>query len=95
MGNARRAIADVRTPLLFASDMSLIKEFLLPNVHEGVHLELRLEAQNAFNHPTFSVASPNYGGYGTQGVGDPSFGVITSMSPIGPRQAQLAIKVSF
>ena len=95
MGNARRAIADVRTPLLFASDMSLIKEFLLSSVHEGVHLELRLEAQNAFNHPTFSVASPNYGGYGTQGVGDPSFGVITSMSPIGPRQAQLAVKISF
>ena len=94
-GNAPRATADVRTPLLFACDMSLIKEFLLSNVHEGVRLELRLEAQNAFNHPTFSVASPNYGGYGTQGVGDPSFGVITGMSPIGPREAQLAIKISF
>jgi len=94
-GNVRRAIADVRTPLLFACDMSLIKEFLLSNVHEGVHLELRLEAQNAFNHPTFSVASPNYGGYGTQGVGDPTFGMLTSMSPIGPREAQLAIKISF
>ncbi len=95
LGNTPRATADVRTPLLFASDLSLIKEFLLSNVHEGVHLELRLEAQNAFNHPTFSVASPNYGGYGTQGVGDPTFGMLTSMSPIGPREMQLGLKVSF
>jgi len=94
-GNVRRAIADVRTPLLFASDLSLIKEFLLSNVHEGIHLELRLEAQNAFNHPLFSVTTPNYGGYGTQAIGDPTFGMLTSMSPIGPRQAQLAVKISF
>jgi hypothetical protein len=94
-GNSPRATADVRTPLLFACDMSLIKEFLLSNAHEGIHLELRLEAQNAFNHPTFSIASPNYGGGGTQGVGDPGFGVIGSMGPIGAREAQLAIKISF
>jgi hypothetical protein len=94
-GNVRRAIADVRTPLLFACDMSLIKEFLLSNVHEGIHLELRLEAQNAFNHPLFSVTTPNYGGYGTQAIGDPTFGMLTSMSPIGPRQGQLAVKISF
>ncbi|HKU24006.1 MAG TPA: carboxypeptidase regulatory-like domain-containing protein [Candidatus Sulfotelmatobacter sp.] len=95
LGDSPRATADVRTPLLFACDMSLIKDFLLSNVHEGIHLELRLEAQNAFNHPTFSVASPNYGGYGTQGVGDPTFGMLTQMSPIGPRQGQLAVKISF
>jgi len=94
-GNTPRATADVRTPLLFASDLSLIKEFLLSNWHEGIHLELRLEAQNAFNHPTFSVTAPNYGGYGTLAIGDPTFGMLTSMGPIGPRQAQLAVKISF
>jgi hypothetical protein len=93
LGNAPRAIADVRTPLMFTSDLSLIKEFLLSSVHEGVRLELRLEAQNAFNHPLFSVAGPNSGDTLVVGTGD--FGQITSMSPVGPRQCQLAIKVFF
>ncbi|SPF49946.1 conserved hypothetical protein [Candidatus Sulfotelmatobacter kueseliae] len=95
LGNTRRAIADVRTPLLFASDLSLIKEFLLSNWHEGIHLELRLEAQNAFNHPTFSMGSPGPYGSSTLNVGDPSFGILTGMGPIGPREAQLAVKISF
>jgi hypothetical protein len=95
LGNTPRAIADVRTPLLFASDLSLIKQFLLSSVHEGIHLELRLEAQNAFNHPLFSMGSPGPYGSSTLNVGDPSFGILTSMSPIGPRQAQLAVKITF
>jgi hypothetical protein len=92
LGNVPRATAEVRTPLLFAADLSLIKQFLLSPVHEGIRLELRLEAQNAFNHPTFSVGGP---GGSTTSVGDPGFGVITSMSPIGPRQGQLALKILF
>ena len=54
-------------------------------------MELRLEAQNAFNHPLFSVSSPN----GTLIVGSGSFGQITSMTPVGPRQMQLAVKITF
>jgi hypothetical protein len=77
---------------MFASDLSLIKQFLLSNWHEGIRMELRLEAQNAFNHPLFSVGGP---GSSTTSAGDPGFGVITSMSPIGPRQCQLGLKVSF
>ena len=73
--------------------MSLIKEFLLSNMHEGIHLK-PCRGPKCIDHPLFSVASPNYGGYGTQGVGDPTFGTLTSMSPIGPRQAQLAVKLS-
>jgi hypothetical protein len=33
-------------------------KFLLSSVHEGVNLELRLEAHNAFNHPLFSMGAP-------------------------------------
>jgi hypothetical protein len=92
MGDVPRATAEVRTPLFFTTDLSLIKEFLLSNVHEGVRMELRLEAQNAFNHPLFSIGGP---GGSTTTVGDPSFGVLTSMAPVGPRQMQLALKISF
>jgi hypothetical protein len=75
--------------------LSIIKEFLLSNVREGIRMELRLEAQNAFNHPLFSLGSPGPYGSSTLNVGDPSFGVLSSMAPIGPRQVQLALKVSF
>jgi hypothetical protein len=49
-------------------------------------LELRLEAQNAFNHPVFGTPDTF--------VGDPNFGVISYMN-VGPRQCQLALKFSF
>jgi len=95
LGNAPRAITDVRTPLSFTSDLSIIKQFLLSSAREGINLEVRLEAQNAFNHPLFSVGTPGANGGSTLLVGDPNFGVIQSMSPVGPRQVQLALKISF
>jgi outer membrane receptor protein involved in Fe transport len=95
LGDAPRTISTVRSPLSFTSDLSLIKEFPLSRAHEAMNLELRIEAHNAFNHPLFSMGSPGPYGSGTLNVGDPSFGVLSSMSPIGPRQVQLALKVSF
>jgi Carboxypeptidase regulatory-like domain/TonB dependent receptor len=95
LGNTPRAIANVRSPLSFTSDLSIIKQFLLSSVHEGVNLEVRLEAQNAFNHPLFSMGTPGANGTGTLIVGDPSFGTLQSMTPVGSRQVQLAVKVSF
>jgi len=96
LGTAPRAISSVRTPLTFTSDLSVSKQFLLSSLHEGIRMELRLEAQNAFNHPLFSMGTPGpYSGNGTLNVGDQGFGVLTSMSPIGPRQVQLAVKISF
>ncbi|HUO26502.1 MAG TPA: TonB-dependent receptor [Candidatus Aquilonibacter sp.] len=95
LGDMQRTIASVRSPLTFTSDLSLIKQFLLSRAHEGINLELRLEAQNAFNHPLFSMGTPGPYGDSTLNVGDPNFGVISSMAPIGPRQVQLAAKVSF
>jgi hypothetical protein len=86
LGNAPRTTADIRTPLSFSSDLSIAKQFLLSNAHEGIRLELRLEANNAFNHPVFGTPDT--------GVGDGNFGVINYLA-IGPRQGQLVLKVMF
>ena len=95
LGNMPRAISYVRTPLTFTSNLSVGKQFLLSSAREGINLELRLEAQNAFNHPLFSTGAPGPYGSSTLNVGDPSFGVLSSMTPIGPRQVQLAAKITF
>ncbi len=95
LGDEPRTTADVRSPLTFTSDLSVIKQFLLSPVHEGIHLELRLEGQNAFNHPLFSMGTPGPYGNSTLQVGSPGFGVLTSMTPVGPRQMQLAAKITF
>jgi outer membrane receptor protein involved in Fe transport len=94
-GNMPRTTAQVRSPLVFTSDLSVAKQFALSSKHEGIFLEMRLEAQNAFNHPLFSLGTPGPYGDSTLNVGDPSFGIIPRMSPVGPRQVQLAAKISF
>jgi Carboxypeptidase regulatory-like domain/TonB dependent receptor len=94
LGNMPRTISIVRSPLNFESDLSINKEFLLAPWHEGIRMELRLEAQNAFNHPVFSMGTPGPYGSSTLNVGDPYFGQIFSTSNT-PRQMQLAVKISF
>jgi len=86
LGNAPRTTGDVRSPLSFTSDLSIAKQFLLSNVHEGIRLEVRLEAENAFNHPVFGTPDT--------GIGDGNFGVISYLA-VNPRQGQLVLKVSF
>ncbi|HXW92801.1 MAG TPA: TonB-dependent receptor [Terriglobales bacterium] len=86
LGNAPRTTGAVRTPLAFTSDLSIAKQFLLSNAHEGIRLEMRLEAENAFNHPVFGTPDTN--------AGDPDFGSITYLA-INPRQCQLALKLLF
>lgn len=49
-------------------------------------LELRLEAENAFNHPVFGTPNTT--------VGDQNFGII-GYTTVGARQCQLALKFSF
>jgi Carboxypeptidase regulatory-like domain len=87
LGNAPRTTGDIRTPLFFNNDLSIGKEFLLSNAREGIHLETRLEFQNAFNHPVFGTPDT--------GVGDGNFGVISYMANPGPRQGQLVLKLTF
>jgi hypothetical protein len=86
LGNTPRALGSVRTPFFFTCNLSVNKEFGLSSKYEAMGLQLRLEAENAFNHPVFGT--PN------TAVGDPSFGTI-SYTTIGPRQVQLALKFSF
>jgi hypothetical protein len=51
-----------------------------------MQFEVRLEAENALNHPIFGTPDTI--------VGDPDFGVI-SYTGVGPRQCQLALKLYF
>jgi hypothetical protein len=86
VGNAPRAEGSVRSPFFFSTNLSVLKEFGLSASHENIKLELRLEAQNAFNHPVFGTPDTY--------VGDPNFGVI-NYTAVTPRQGQLALKFSF
>ena len=86
IGTAPRTIGSVRTPRQFSSDLALAKDFSLARVREGMRLEFRIEAQNAFNHPVFG--DPN------TSVDSESFGQIWYTS-IGARQAQASLKLSF
>jgi hypothetical protein len=51
-----------------------------------MNFELRLEAENALNHPVFGTPDTS--------VDDPLFGVISYTSN-GPRQVQLGGKITF
>jgi len=88
LGNAARAIGTVRSPFTFTNNLSIMKEFGLSRSHEAMKLEMRLEAENAFNHPVFGTPNTY--------VGDPNFGVVPSWyMGVGPRQCQLALKFYF
>ena len=83
LGNAPRALGGIRSPWSFTTDLSVGKQFY---IREQMNFEIRLEAQNALNHPVFQ--GPN------TSVDDPNFGRITQLS-IGPRQVQLGFKFNF
>ena len=86
LGNAPRATGLVRSPKSFNSSMSMEKEFSLARIHEGMKFELRLEAENALNHPVFGTPDTS--------VDDPNFGIISYTSN-SPRQVQFGGKVTF
>ncbi len=86
LGDAPRTVSSVRSPFFFTTNLSLMKDFALSPHDEALKLELRLEAENAFNHPVFGTPDTI--------VGDPNFGVINYTS-VGPRQCQLALKLYF
>jgi hypothetical protein len=86
LGNVSRADGEIRTPGSFQVSASVNKVFALSSIREGMTMELRLEAANAFNHPTFGTPD--------QSIDDPNFGVISYTSN-APRQMQLAAKINF
>jgi hypothetical protein len=83
LGNAPRALASVRSPWSFTTDLSVGKQF---RIREEMNFEFRVEAKNAFNHPVFGTPDTN--------VGDDTFGTI-SYTAIGPREVQLGFKFNF
>jgi hypothetical protein len=83
LGDAPRTIGSVRGPTSFSADLSIAKQF---HVREQMNFEVRLEAQNAFNHPVFGTPDTT--------LDDGSFGQ-TSYQANSPRQVQLAVKFNF
>jgi hypothetical protein len=86
LGDAPRVTGAIRTPTAFNTNMSVEKDFSLSKLREGMTFELRLEAENALNHPVFGTPDTS--------VDDPNFGVINYTSNT-PRQVQLGGKVTF
>jgi hypothetical protein len=70
-------------PSVFSMDAALSKT---TNITERVKAELRLEALNVFNHPTFAIFAQN--------INSAQFGQITSTAT-GPRELQLGLRVNF
>ncbi len=64
----------------------MLKVFSLESLHQRASIEFRLEASNAFNHPTFGQPATD--------VDDPLFGLFT-YSCKASRQGQFGAKVTF
>ena len=86
LGNSPRTIGSVRTPYLFLVDLSMTKVFSLDSIRHGMSIEPRIEASNAFNHPTFGTPDTS--------LDDGSFGVV-SYTESAPRNVQVGIQFKF
>jgi hypothetical protein len=84
-GNASRTIPNIMSDGMFDMDFSLYKDFA---IRERFRLQLKGEAFNLTNTPTFDV--PN------RDVNSQSFGVVsaTALNP-RPRSIQLSLRLSF
>jgi hypothetical protein len=83
LGTAPRTLSSVRAPGINIANLSLFKEFPMSKIREGMRLEYRLEAFNAFNHPHFGVPDTNLNGG--------SFGQIFYLAT-SPREFQMGLK---
>ncbi len=86
LGNAPRTYGGARQPGTRNVSMALFKEFPLGIVREGMRMEFRTEIFNVFNHPQFGSVDT--------GLGDGSFGTISSLA-VSMRQMQLGLKLYF
>src|SRR5260370_30568472 len=62
LGTAPRTLPNLRAPGIDIANLSLFKEFSLSKLREGMRLEYRAEAFNAFNHPHFCGPNTNVNG---------------------------------
>jgi hypothetical protein len=86
LGTAPRTLPNLRAPGIEIANLSIFKEFSLGRIREGMRLETRGEAFNAFNRPHFCAPDTN--------VNDGTFGQIFSTCTAA-RQFQLAMKLYF
>ena len=84
-GTIGRMLPDNRGPYFINTDLSVLKEV---QIHEAMHLEIRGEMFNAFNHVNFQSPTGNSTVYGL-----PQFGSITGT--YDPRIVQVAMKLHF
>ena len=92
-GNVKRN--SLYGPGLSVVNLSAGKVFSLP--WEGIKFELRGDAQNAFNHPSFGVTGDASLG-GSNGTGTPyssSSGAVLSSYTVGGRSLQVAARLTF
>jgi len=83
LGTAPRYLPNLRVPGTNNASLSLFKDIPLGVIREGAHLQYRVEAFNALNHPVFC------GPDGTVDGG--TFGLVTSQCN-SPREVQMALK---
>ncbi|MGH9325877.1 MAG: TonB-dependent receptor domain-containing protein [Terriglobia bacterium] len=79
-------LLDIYSPGARNFDLAVYKNFSFNKLREGMHLQVRVESINAFNHPQFSYPNTTFG--------SPTFGLITSQEN-SPRQIQLGMKLIF
>lgn len=83
-------------PNIFNQDLSVIKRTYVPRLGEQFNFEIRLEAFNAFNHPSFQTPAA-----GNTSLLSTSFGQLTSVvdtvrgGGVNSRIVQWAIRVNF
>jgi len=86
IGDTPRALPWVHVPGTANADLSLFKEFSLPRIREGAHLELRTEWFNGLNHPQFCAPNNSFGAS--------NFNTVTCQAN-SARQIQMALKLYF
>jgi hypothetical protein len=89
IGDTPRTLPWMHYPGTANADLSLFKEFGLDKLREGMHLELRTEWFNAFNHPQFGNINT------TVSPSNTAFGQITGPDVNSPREIQMALKLYF
>jgi hypothetical protein len=83
-------------PQIFNQDLSVIKRTNIPKISEHFNFEIRLEAFNAFNHPSFQPPAA-----GNTSLLSTSFGQLTSVvdtvrgGGVNSRIVQWAVRVNF
>ncbi len=97
LGTAPRTLPNVYMPGARTAGLSLMKEFPMSAIHEGMRAEFRAETFNAFNHPQFgclngSILADSFVGTDTSTFS--GFGELNCQAN-SPRELQLGLKIYF